>query len=1565
MPRPTNEVPLFWCPPSEDTKPAQQGLSKLIKTTPGPSVDLVDIPPPDEEQEGIRVVNVRTVVVDTSLPSADPRGIDTLDLHSLVELHHQLEEATAGIPGELVLPGKVAGINVDIGMLVDTGASISAVSTSIWRIIRSLCSRHTLLPTRTEVRTVSGEQATVRGQVALEVKLGGQFYVHQFVVMDISEDIILGMDFLLKHQVDIDWRRGILSLRGEEVQSYHRYSLGNGRVRRIVVARDTTVPANSQRVVDGSLCGRSRGELPDWGIVSTAGKLLGSKGVMVGRTLIDPRRKLLPILVLNPGDTEVELNKNTCLGVLSPALEVGSPLGGGTLQPGQQEHQTMRQAAEAPQPPSTPPDGEEGDEVEDMTKRQAKRFFEHHWSDSSDSEDEGERPSDPCLETEAERVPPHLRKLYQDSCAGLTSTDCRLLVQFLNKNADVFATSSDDLGRATKVQHTIDTGEHRPIKQHPRRVPLHRKAIVQDEVKKMLERDVIEPGDGPWASPIVLATKKDGTTRFCVDYRRVNEVTKKDAYPLPRIDDNLDALQGAEFYSTLDLLSGFWQVEVAPEDRDKTAFCVGGGGLYRFLTMPFGLCNAPATFQRLMEQVLQGLQWEIAVLYIDDIIVFANTVEENLERMSRVFDRLRTAGLKLKPAKCELLRRRVPFLGHIVSAQGVEVDPSKIDRIVDWPTPTSLTQLRSFVGLCAYYRRYVPDFSNICKPLFILTQKGQPFVWGPAQQGAMDAMKELLTTAPILGYPKQDAPFVLDCDASNSGVGAVLSQVQGGEERVIAYGSKVLSKAERNYCVTRRELLAIITFVKQYHHYLYGSRFLVRTDHAALYWLLRKKDPEGQMARWIAALQAYDMVIQHRPGRKHGNADALSRCMEGCRETDEIRLTEGETCSLQELQQRARAAMCRVTTRSQAKQGAQEQEPGAHGREGSNPPVPSTPPKAGPPPRDQEHPLAPAAKPEENPGLRPSKGADEKAVTSAPQSKLGLSKIAPANNPPVAQPPGLGRSKGADEKTVTSAPQPKLRPSKSTSAKDTPSAGSPTARRDTSPDPEADPNPQPGYRPPDRARRKGVPARKDPAEAKDVEEQARLERQEQFFREQKPDKWRDEALAHLQDEDQNMALVKGWLRDGHSPTWEELAKESAIVKTWWARQEQLFLSNNQVLYLRWEGADERHPPKYRVAAVAAMFKSILTELHDVATAGHLGQKKTIARAKTSRFYWPGMTQFARRWVANCPLCASRKHPQYSKRTPLGTYRVGAPMERVSIDLVGPFHPRTTRGNSIILTVTDQYTRWAEAYALRDATAPLIARKVEDFCCRFGMPLELHSDRGRNVDGQVIREVCQILGIRKTHTTAYHPQGNSITERENGTIKSMLSAYTNDRQTDWDVHLNKVMLAFRSSVHRTLGETPNAMMLGREVNLPLDSMVGQPPEAQYQEMPATEYAEQLAEAMAQAHATVRKHVDQQYRYQKKQYDRKVRSQTFQEGQAVWLREYTHTPGKSKSLKRPYSGPWIVTARFSNATYKIQKSKLSKAQVVHSDRLKAYFGPVEAAGALTLWKPETQHPPDPRA
>lgn len=313
---------------------------------------------------------------------------------------------------------------------------------------------------------------------------------------------------------------------------------------------------------------------------------------------------------------------------------------------------------------------------------------------------------------EGQNIPGHLNELYEEATTDLTEEHKAKVKVILVRYQNLFSMSKDDFGRTSLIKHKINTEGAKPTKQPPRRLPHHAAEFVDKEVENMIERGIVEPSSSPWAAGVVLVEKKDGTKRFCVDYRSLNSKTVKDAYPLPRIDDSLDRLRGAHWFCTLDLHSGFWQVEMDEADKEKTAF-VTRNGLFQFSVMPFGLCNSPATFERLMETVLAGLHFKICLVYIDDIIVFGKTFEETLQNLEYVFQRLQQAGLKLKPSKCTLFKKEVLFLGYRVSGLGVQTDPQKIAVIKNWPVPIDPTEVRSFLGLCSYYRRFIAGFTSI------------------------------------------------------------------------------------------------------------------------------------------------------------------------------------------------------------------------------------------------------------------------------------------------------------------------------------------------------------------------------------------------------------------------------------------------------------------------------------------------------------------------------------------------------------------------------------------------------------------------------------------------------------------------------------------------------------------------------------------------------------------------------------------------------------------------------------------------------------------------------------
>jgi len=809
----------------------------------------------------------------------------------------------------------------------------------------------------------------------------------------------------------------------------------------------------------------------------------------------------------------------------------------------------------------------------------------------------------------------------------------------------------------------------------------------------------------------------------------VNSVTHKDAYPLPRVDDTLDTLSGSNWFSTIDLKSGYWQVEMAPEDREKTAFCTREG-LFEFNVMPFGLCNAPATFQRLMDCVLAGLQWSSCLVYIDDVIIIGRSFDEHLHHLQQVFDRLKSAGLKIQPSKCHFLQREVNFLGHIVSSTGVSPDPSKTSKIKDWPVPQSVQEVQQFLGLANYYRRFIKNFATIAKPLHQTTERKKPFQWTPECEQAFTQLKTCLTTAPILAMPDWTKPFIVDTDASETGIGAVLSQCDSnGNEQVIAYASRLLTKPERNYCVTRKELLAVVTFLSHFRHYLIGVPFTIRTDHGALTWLQNFRSPEGQLARWLEKLQEFQFTIVHRPGRKHNNADALSRrpCRQ-CGRSDDIVLA---------------------------------------------------------------------------------------ATISADNTIAGYS------------------LEDMHQLQV-----------------DDPVVGKILQAKDTGKQPTGD------Y-----AKGQGL-------------EYRRLSQQ-----------------------------------------WDQLKIQDRLLWRHYAQP-------NQTL------------DRFQLVIPKQLRPQIMEELHQGIGGGHLGLEKMLGRLK-ERFYWPGHYTDVKNWCQSCISCLTRKTSAPTRRAPMGTITASYPMQIIATDLVGPL-PESDNGNRYILVVADYFTRYMEAFPLPNQEAITVARKlVDEIFLRFSTPEQLHSDQGKQFEGQLLSEICKLLKINKTRTTPYHPQCDGLVERFNRTLLNMLATCAKDHPFEWEDYIRKVCMAYNSSVQSSTGYTPFYLMFGRQARLPIDVLYGTR-EDSYQSH--GNYAKLLECRLTNAFDIVREHVSKEHQRQKHFYDAKVHGEPYKAGDYVWL----HSPppkGTSRKLHHPWTGPFKVIKKVSDATYHIQHLYGNRQRkVVHFDRLK---------------------------
>jgi transposase InsO family protein len=461
----------------------------------------------------------------------------------------------------------------------------------------------------------------------------------------------------------------------------------------------------------------------------------------------------------------------------------------------------------------------------------------------------------------------------------LAAEDAEKLLDVLRPHACMW---DGRLGEIRTVEHHIPT-EGPPIAAQPYRAGPSSRSVIDTEIKRMLSMDVIEPASGPWSSPIVLIPKPDGSIRFCVDYRRLNTVTANDSYALPRVDDCLDSLGAARYFTTLDANSGYWQIPVAMADRDKTAF-TSHRGLYRFKRLPFGLKTAPATFQRAIDVILSSVRFQCALTYLDDIVIYSPTFSQHLEDLSVVLKMLQTAGVSLKLNKCSFAASQVQYLGFKVGVNGVEVDATKTAAIKEARAPRNKNELRRFLGMTGFYRKFIENYARKAAPLtrYLKDDVTEPFELDQEAIIAHEALKTAVTTAPVLALPNSRGKYILETDASASQLGVQLLQEQDDATlRPVGFWSRQCNSAEKNYSPTEREALAIVWGVKMCRPYVERTKFKVRSDHQALRWLFTSSTADGnpRLVRWKLALSAYEFVVEYKPGASNRVADELS-CME-------------------------------------------------------------------------------------------------------------------------------------------------------------------------------------------------------------------------------------------------------------------------------------------------------------------------------------------------------------------------------------------------------------------------------------------------------------------------------------------------------------------------------------------------------------------------------------------------------------------------------------------------------------------------------------------------------------
>ena len=719
----------------------------------------------------------------------------------------------------LFVSGKIDNFNTHL--FVDCGSSISLISHHIYQQFRN---KNPIVQSTIKLQTASQQPLKVLGKTTVNIEINGTTRkegtfatAYEFYVAEeLAHNILLGIDFLRTFGANIDTENDKLILKADNASTVHRmFRLpSNGQTSEVRLDDEITIPARSQMVTFVKTSTPNNAKYVNFSPVHTYTPIQAAHTVLKIADSND-----ITLRLLNPTNEPVSLKQGTLVGMLEEITEDDII-----------DIQTDAQ--------------NEKKKSDKKTNANDQTFI-----DSLDVGDE-----------------------------ATTTEQKQKLKNLMKKYINVFSRGPTDFGKAGHVKHKIELIDGEKPKRCGAR-PLHPKqrAELKKHLKEMLDADIIRPSTSEFSAPVVLVKKKDGTTRFCVDYRNINKVTKFVNYPLPRIDDALNSLGGAKYFTCLDLRSGYFQIEMDPQDMHKTAFATTHG-LYEFTRMPQGLQNSAPTFQRAMECMLTGLQYESVIVYLDDLIVFGSSIDEHNGRLEEVLKRLEKANLKLAPKKCHFLKAKVQYLGHIVSRDGIKPDPEKVRAICDYPRPANTTELKSFNGLTSYYRKFIRNFAQIASPLNRLLEKNNEFVWNQDCEHAFTSLKRIIAEDITLAFPNFTRKFRVTTDASSIAICAALSQIQDNDaERPVSFISRTLSKTERKWSTIEREAFAMVWALEQFRCYLYGQKFELITDHRPLVWLRTMKNPNSKLTRWIIKLDEFDFEVIYKQGRLNNNADALSR----------------------------------------------------------------------------------------------------------------------------------------------------------------------------------------------------------------------------------------------------------------------------------------------------------------------------------------------------------------------------------------------------------------------------------------------------------------------------------------------------------------------------------------------------------------------------------------------------------------------------------------------------------------------------------------------------------------
>ena len=1171
---------------------------------------------------------------------------------------------------------------------------------------------------------------------------------------------------------------------------------------------------------------------------------------------------------------------------------------------------------------------------------------------------------------------------------------------------DVFAANDTELGRTHVYQHhlRLKPGAQPPKERLYRTNAVERK-FIEGQIREMLTNDIIENTTSQYSSPIVLVKKKDGSMRFCSDLRRINEIIEEDTYPLPLIQDVLDAIgqSRSSIYSILDLRAAFWQVPIHPDSR-KYLTINSHVGKFCYKVLPFGLHSSPAAFQRLMNTVLKGVAWEFAIAFIDDVVVFSPDPETHLKHLTQIFDRLREAGLRLKPQKCVFGVDKIHYLGHVIDRTGIRPDEKKVKAVKDFETPTSLTKVKSFLGMVNYYRKFISDFAKIAKPLNELTRKTTgPFIWTTEAQEAFLELKRKLMSSPILVHADCSLPFKLTTDSSRTSLGWVLEQNQEGKNRVVCYGGKTLNQAQASYPISDLEALAVMSAIKDLDCYLRYAKFVVVTDHQPLKYMLKNPNPPpGRWSKWIAILSQYDFEVEYLKGSANRVADALSRVPHSdiASEDDDLDTylcaVQGQPVSFpnghivdsiyvpsDRLNPIGLAAIRRgprhkfFRTRNRVIHSApstkiiiSREDPSLITSEAViNFCTPDLKP-VGPASKSIQLMAGPNYKKLIQQSLnkngriplghlRKLKGAATASAWvynfNAPKYKIDIKQTPTLLYKYLTQ--ALHQLKGEGIERVIIPPN------------DLVSLGYPLTKalqvtsqaiwdycQTDQPYVQEIFIPVQTQAVAEKLNTMFAKWTKTPtlkvftpvAQPAPVRVSAKLSRPDKVVTDHQqlikdvnihPDysnmdfEITPQELIKLQMEDPHFKPIMTFLKTGEYPS--DLKQAKHLRKE--VQNFELIAGILYKFHILPGVSSYENRARFLLCIPYPLRHRLLYAYHEAPISAHRTIAKMYAVMRLS-YYWKTMLADIQNWTQSCVKCSKVTKLPRHRRAKLEPMMECRPWQQLHVDLISPAQLNKYQ-YTCILTMIDKASKYCFAVPLHDGQAVTIAKAIfSEVISKFGMVDTIVSDRGADFVSPILGELCTILGTKRNFTSSYHPMSNGQCENFNKVFKEHLLRQVGDHPDQWPEYVDSTLYALRNTVSKATGVTPHQYLFGQEPKLLFDIKVDD--KFTHPSLTVRQYLSQLRTKMKFIRDQAKTVMEDQQKKMTDYYDKHSKPYNYEIGDRVWITSPEPQQGSTKKFKSKYIGPFILIAKTSQNTFKVQREGTDKVSdvAIHCNRFK---------------------------